>query len=117
MKKIILSLLIVFIALSLTGCGKKLTCESKLTEAKDGVDMTSKIVVTFSNDLSDKATIMYVFEDEETANTYYGYMKEASKDYKLSDKTITISKEIEDKDKINYEKTKTQFEAEGYTCK
>ena len=117
MKKLIFSLLMVFAIFSLTGCDKKLSCESKLTKEKDGVAMTSTIVVSFKNDVTDKATITSVFEDEETANTYYEYMKEVSEDYKLNGNTITITKEIISEEKLNYEDAKSKFEDEGYTCR
>ncbi len=117
MKKIIYSLVIGILVLSLTGCGKKLTCESTLTEAEDGIAMTAKVVVSFKNDLADKATLVSTFADEATASTYYEYMKESSDDYVLNGKTITISKDVEDDEKLSFDKTKAELEAEGYTCK
>lgn len=117
MKKIILSLLMGFVVLSLTGCAKKLTCESTLTEESDGIAMTAKVVVSFKNNVADKATVTSLFADEETANTYYEYMKEASDEYVLKGKTITITKSVEDDEKLSYEEIKAQFKEEGYTCK
>lgn len=117
MKKLILSLLIVFATIGLAGCSKKLTCEAKMTEKVDGVEMTNKIEVIFNDKLSEKATIIYIFNDEATANTYYNYMKNSDENYKLDGKAITINKNIGDEEKISYKEAKTQFEDEGYTCK
>lgn len=117
MKKIIYSLLIGVLVLSLTGCGKKLTCESTLTEKDDGIAMTAKVVVSFKEDMADKATLVSTFTDEATASTYYEYMKESSDDYVLNGKTITITKDVEDDEKLSYTETKAELEEEGYTCK
>lgn len=117
MKKLIISLAISFFILGLTGCAKKLTCETTLTEANDGIAMSAKIVVSFANDLASEAKVTSVFASDEIANTYYEYMKEASEDYVLSGSTISITQKVPDDEKLSYDETKAQLEEEGYTCK
>lgn len=117
MKKIVISFLIVFLVLGLSGCAKKLTCEQVQNKTDDGIDMTTKVVVTFKNDVSIKATMNLIFNDAETANTYYSYMKEASDEYSLSGKTISITQKPESDEKLSYEDAKAELEEAGYTCK
>jgi len=117
MKKLVISFLIAFLTLGLSGCAKTLNCQTTLNETDDGVNMTTKIVVTFKDDVSSKVTMNYVFDDTETANTYYSYMKEASDEYSLSGKTISITQTPESDEELSYEDAKAQLEEAGYTCK
>lgn len=117
MKKLAISLIISFLVLSLSGCAKKLTCQATLNETDDGVDMVTKVIVTFKNDVSSKVTMNYIFNDKTTAETYYSYMKEASDEYSLSGKTISVTQTPESDEELNYKDAKTQLEEAGYTCK
>ena len=45
MKKLVISLIIAFLTLGLSGCAKTLTCEQTLNEADDGIDMTTKVII------------------------------------------------------------------------
>ncbi|HOP65598.1 MAG TPA: hypothetical protein PLX66_01035 [Bacilli bacterium] len=117
MKKIIISFILVFLVLGLTGCSKKLTCTADFTEDEDGVDMTATAIVTFVNDESTEVTLKSTFADEDIASIYYSYLEDAEADYVLNGATISITQEIEDDEKLSYEEAKTQFEEQGYVCK
>ncbi len=117
MKKIIISLFLCIIFLGLTGCSKQLVCEITPDEESIGVSATARVITSFTDDLSTKATVSLIFEDEEAASKYYEELSDLSEGYILNGKVVSIMKTIVEEDQLNYEDAKALFEEQGYTCK
>lgn len=144
MKKIVMPIMLVVLALVLSGCGKKETLTCTMTQDESGMVMNSKMEAIFEGNEVTKMDLNITAEVDESLSAYVPTMKEAIETqyakYKKDGVTVNVSnkdntinadlsfnlKKMSEEDKKALDlidtkgtkaATKKELEKQGYTCK